>query len=286
MFSRYQTYIDLIRLRKPIGTWLLLWPTLSALWISHTPPSLIFQLIFGLGALITRSAGCILNDLADIDIDQNVQRTHKRPLAAKQLSKTQAIYLLLLLAGIGFLLLIPLNSYCWLLAGIATIGSAFYPYCKRFFALPQLILGMVFNLGVLMAFAATQNTLPAQAWLLYVASVFWTLGYDTIYAIADKQEDLLLKIHSSAITFGQYDAAAVLIFYLLHLALWFYLFLSSAWHAIFLVFWLPAFAHQLWQYLLCRHRQPGSCMRAFAQSHWSGFFLLIGYIVQNYLQLG
>ena len=210
--GRLCVYGRLMRVEKPIGTLLLLWPTLWALWIaSEGVPDVVILLAFMLGTFLMRSAGCVVNDFADRDIDGAVARTNQRPFAQGLVSKSEALLLLLILCLLAALCLLPLNRLTWLMSLPALFLAITYPFTKRFFPLPQFYLGLAFSFGIPMAFAAVTESVPPLAWLIFAANVLWTLAYDTIYAMADKEDDLKIGIKTSAITFGRHDVEAVML---------------------------------------------------------------------------
>ena len=203
--------MQLTRMNKPIGTLLLLWPTLWGLWIAgngHPDPRIL--LIFILGTFMMRSAGCAINDYADRDIDLHVRRTSGRPITSGKISPKEALSLAAALALISFLLILPLNSLTLLLSIPAVFLAASYPYTKRFFAIPQAYLGIAFGFGIPMAFAAELGSVPPVAWVMLAANIFWSIAYDTEYAMVDRDDDIHLGIHSAALLFGSYDVAAVM----------------------------------------------------------------------------
>ena len=204
--QRLLRYSVLMRLNKPIGTFLLLWPTLWALWLAAKGvPSWHLLWIFCTGVVVMRAAGCIINDIADKDFDQHVARTQQRPLACRVLSLKEAVILLLILLTIGLCLLLQLNRLAIICGIIASALSALYPLTKRYTHLPQVVLGITFNSGILIAFAATLGHFTALMWWLYLTAIVWTMIYDTFYAMADKADDIKIGIKSTAILFGRYD---------------------------------------------------------------------------------
>ncbi len=212
--SRLDRYEKLMRLDKPIGTLLLLWPTLWALWIAtRGQPHWLLVWIFALGTLLMRSAGCVINDYADRDFDPHVERTRDRPLAARTVSTGEALMLAAVLIGCSFLLILPILEKVWWLALIALFLAASYPFTKRFFALPQAYLGVAFGFGIPMAFAAATGEVGVLGWTMLVANIFWALAYDTEYAMVDREDDLKIGIRTAAITFGRFDVAAVMLCY-------------------------------------------------------------------------
>jgi 4-hydroxybenzoate polyprenyltransferase len=209
---RLFAYYRLARMDKPIGTLLLLWPTLWGLWLAGAgQPDPLLVIIFCVGTFLMRSAGCVINDWADRDIDGHVERTKDRPLASGEISSREALYLAAALAIFALIIALPLNRLALLLTLPAVFLAASYPFTKRFFALPQAYLGIAFSFGIPMAFAAQTNAVPPVAWALMLANLLWTVAYDTEYAIVDKPDDLKIGIKTSAITFGRYDILAVML---------------------------------------------------------------------------
>src|SRR5664279_5137668 len=218
--QRLDLYEKLMRLDKPIGTLLLLWPTLWALWIATGgKPHWLLVWIFALGTLLMRSAGVVINDYADRDFDPHVERTKDRPLAARRVSTGEALTLAAVLMFCAFLLILPIFRQIWWLALIAVFLAATYPFTKRFLAMPQAYLGVAFGFGIPMAFAAVSTYLPPLAWWLVLANIFWAIAYDTEYAMVDRDDDLKIGIKTAAITFGRFDVAAVMLCYALNFAL-------------------------------------------------------------------
>src|SRR4051812_24536657 len=253
-------YVRLVRLDKPIGILLLLWPTLIALWLaSNGKPDLNVLAIFVFGTALMRSAGCAVNDFADRDIDKHVKRTAERPLTSGQIKSWEALAVAAVLALVAFALILPLNGLTKKLSVAAVIIAATYPYFKRFFAIPQAYLGIAFRFGIPMAFAAVQNQVPAVAWWLPLANVFLAVAYDTEYAMVDRDDDVKIGIRTSAITFGQFDIAAVMLCYGIALAI----VLLCGWHAG-LGIWFAggvcvAAAIALYHYTLIRERDRMRC---------------------------
>lgn len=281
--SRFTLYLQLVRLDKPIGILLLLWPTLMALWIaSNGTPDWHLLLIFTLGTIFMRSAGCAINDYADRDFDRHVKRTAERPLTSGKISGREALAIAGGLALLSFALILPLNTLTKQLSVAAVLIAASYPYFKRFFAIPQAYLGIAFGFGIPMAFAAVQNTVPAIAWVMLVANIFWAVAYDTEYAMVDRDDDLKIGIRTSAITFGQWDVAAVMLCYLLYFAL-----LAACAQQIglgnyFYAGLMMAVICALYHYRLIRHRERGACFSAFRHNNWLGAALFFG-ILLDYL---
>ncbi|HEU4845088.1 MAG TPA: 4-hydroxybenzoate octaprenyltransferase [Burkholderiaceae bacterium] len=275
--NKLELYARLLRLDKPIGTLLLLWPTLSALWLaSGGKPDWKLVLIFSLGTLLMRSAGCAVNDYADQDFDKHVKRTAQRPITSGKVSGKEALAIAAALALLSFGLILPLNALTKQLSVAAVIIAASYPYFKRFFALPQAYLGIAFGFGIPMAFAAVQDTVPPLAWVMLVANVFWALAYDTEYAMVDRDDDLKIGIKTSAITFGRHDVAAVMFCYGANLAL----LLACGWllglRAWFVTGLLAAAGIAAYHYTLIRGRERDACFHAFRHNNWLGAAVFAG----------
>ena len=220
MGNRLLLYWRLVRMDKPVGTLLLLWPTLCALWIaSNGKPPVSLMVIFSLGTVLMRSAGCAINDFADRHFDRYVKRTADRPLTSGKLKPSEAIGVAVVLSVLSFFLVSFLNGLTIALSFVALFVAATYPFFKRFFALPQAYLGVAFGFGIPMAFAAVMNRVPPIAWLLLLGNVFWALAYDTEYAMVDRDDDLKIGICTSAITFGRFDVLAVMFCYLMMLSI-------------------------------------------------------------------
>ncbi len=275
--NRLQLYIRLIRLDKPVGILLLLWPTLNALWLaSDGKPDWGLVAIFCIGTALMRSAGCAINDFADRDFDKHVKRTAERPLTSGKIAAWEAVVVAAVLALISFALILPLNTLTKQLSVAAVLIAASYPYFKRFFAIPQAYLGIAFGFGIPMAFAAVQGTVPTAAWLLLAANIFWAVAYDTEYAMVDRDDDLKIGIKTSAITFGRFDVAAVMLCYALACAL----ILAVGWqHG--LRFWLAAgllaaAACAVYHYTLIRTRDRMRCFAAFRHNNWLGAAIFAG----------
>jgi 4-hydroxybenzoate polyprenyltransferase len=281
--SQLNAYFRLMRLDKPIGILLLLWPTLWALWIASAGfPDVKILTVFMLGTALMRSAGCVMNDLADRNFDGHVTRTHKRPLVAGEVSVKQALLLAALLSLISFGLVLFLNGLSIALSFAALFLAASYPFTKRFFALPQAYLGIAFGFGIPMAFAALQGAVPILAWLMLLANVAWSLAYDTEYAMVDRPDDLKIGIRSSAITFGRFDVLIVMFFYMLMLGLLAYVGLLLQLGLIYYLGLVGASLVVCYHYTLIKTRQPESCFKAFLHNNWVGA-LIFGGIFLNYL---
>jgi 4-hydroxybenzoate polyprenyltransferase len=275
--NRLSLYYRLVRLDKPIGILLLLWPTLAALWFaSGGVPDWKVLAIFVLGTALMRSAGCAINDFADRDIDKHVKRTAERPLTSGRIRSWEAVMVALVLALISFVLILPLNTLTKQLSVAAVIIAGTYPYFKRFFAIPQAYLGIAFGFGIPMGFAAVQNTVPALAWWLLLANVFWAVAYDTEYAMVDRDDDLKIGIRTSAITFGRFDVMAVMLCYGFALAI----ILACGWElglrAWFVGGIVVAAGIALYHYTLIKDRDRMACFAAFRHNNWLGAAIFIG----------
>jgi 4-hydroxybenzoate polyprenyltransferase len=275
--NKLSLYVRLIRLDKPIGIVLLLWPTLIALWIaSGGTPNLTVLAIFTIGTVLMRSAGCAINDYADRDIDKHVKRTAERPLTSGRIQSWEALAVAGVLAVLAFLLILPLNTLTKQLSVAAVIIAGTYPYFKRFFAIPQAYLGIAFGFGIPMGFAAVLGAVPVLAWWLLLANVFWAVAYDTEYAMVDRDDDLKIGIRTSAITFGRFDVAAVMLCYGAALAI----ILVCGWlvglRAWFAAGVAVAAGMALYHYTLIRHRDRMDCFKAFRHNNWLGAALFAG----------
>ena len=285
--SRISAYLDLIRWNRPAGTYLLLWPTLAALWMAAGGfPGWHLLLVFTLGTLLMRSAGCCINDLADRDFDRHVQRTAQRPVTTGAITPRAALVFGAALALTAFALVLTTNrpTMLWSVAALAV--AVIYPYTKRFFAMPQAVLGVAFSVGIPMAFAAVRGEVPALAWWLLLGNLCWVLAYDTEYAIVDRDDDLKIGIKTSAITLGRYDVAAVMCFYAVYLSVWAWLGFDGD---IALGMRWPYFAGLAaaaalagWHYTLIRERSRDGCFRAFRLNHWIGFAVFAGVVVSSW----
>jgi len=277
LIERLNAYERLIRLDKPIGILLLLWPTLWALWLSSRGhPNGTVLWIFILGTVLMRSAGCAINDYADRGFDRHVARTRERPLATGAVSPAEALVVAAVLALAAFLLVLKLNTLTIQLSFVALLLAATYPFTKRFFALPQAYLGVAFGFGIPMAFAAQTGKLPSIVWLLLTANVFWAIAYDTEYAMVDREDDRRLGIRTSAILFGHRDVAAVMLFHALFIAT----LLLAGWRLglgiLYFAGVLVAAGLAGWQYRLLRDRDPAQCFRAFRHNNWVGAAVFAG----------
>lgn len=281
--ERLTRYERLMRLDKPIGILLLLWPTLWGLWFASAGrPGAAVLWIFILGTVLMRSAGCVINDYADRDIDPHVERTRDRPLAAGLVSRTEALLLAAGLSLAAFLLILPLNRLTILMSVPALLLAASYPYTKRFLAIPQAYLGIAFGFGIPMAYAAVTASVPAMAWLLLTANVFWAIAYDTEYAMVDRDDDVRLGIKTSALTFGRYDVLAVMTCYGIMLGLLAYVGVRNGLGWIYGAGLLVAAGIMAHHYRLIRQRDRSGCFRAFLHNNWVGAAIFLG-IALDYL---
>ena len=281
--ERLEQYYYLVRLDRPIGTMLLLWPTLWALWIaSHGKPDPLVLFVFIVGTVLMRSAGCAMNDFADRKIDAHVERTRQRPIATGKVSAKEAVLIFCVLSLVSFGLVLLLNRLTIYLSFGGAALAAVYPFSKRYTHLPQVVLGMAFAWAVPMAFAAQTNSLPKEAWLIYVITVVWAVIYDTMYAMVDIEDDLKIGVKSTAILFGEADK---LILFILQLMMFAGLYLLGRQAGLGNAYYLGmgiAAVMALYQQFLIRHRQPARCFRAFLNNNWLGMVLFIG-IVLDYL---
>lgn len=275
--ERLEQYEKLMRLDKPIGILLLLWPTLWGMWFASAGnPVWLIVWIFMLGTVLMRSAGCVINDYADREFDPHVARTKDRPLAAGRISGKEALLLAAVLSILAFLLILPLNKLVMLLSIPALLLAASYPYTKRFLAIPQAYLGIAFGFGIPMAYAAVQGVVPMQAWLLLLANVFWAVAYDTEYAMVDKADDLKIGIKTSAITFGRFDVFAVMLCYAVALGLLAWVGWQDQRGLAYFAGLVVAAGIALYHYGLIRGREPEKCFRAFLHNHWLGAAIFTG----------
>lgn len=289
--SRLSLYLDLIRWDRPAGWLLLLWPTLSALWIASDGwPGWHLLAVFVLGTILMRSAGCCINDVADREFDKHVKRTAQRPVTRGAVSVKEALGLGAGLALLAFGLVLSSNAPTILLSFAALAVAILYPYAKRVVAMPQAVLGVAFSFGIPMAFSAAQGgtewslaainaAVPLTAWALLVANLFWVLAYDTEYAMVDRDDDIRIGIKTSALTLGRFDVAAVMAFYLVYLAAWTWLSLRLGLGRWFLLGVAAALLQVAWHYMLIKDRSRNGCFKAFRQNHWLGFAVFAGTVL-------
>ncbi len=280
IIRRLILYAQLVRLDKPIGSLLLLWPTLYALWLASAgKPDWQLIAIFTVGTVLMRSAGCAINDFADRDFDRHVKRTAERPLTAGKIRAWEAVMVAVVLAMLSLALITPLNLLTKQLSVLAVLIAASYPYFKRFFALPQAYLGIAFGFGIPMAYAAVLNTVPTEAWVLLLANVFWALAYDTEYAMVDRDDDLRIGIRTSAITFGRFDVLAVMLCYAISLGL---ITAVGVLHELgkgFFIGMLAAAGIAVYHWTLIRGRERMRCFAAFRHNNWLGAAVFAGVVL-------
>ncbi len=277
---RLNQYGLLMRVDKPIGSLLLLWPTLWALWLASDGfPSVKHFLIFFLGVFLMRSAGCVINDYADRNIDGNVARTSQRPLAVRLVTEREALILFVVLALLAFVLVLMLNQLSVILSFVALAIATIYPFMKRITYFPQVVLGMAFSMAIPMAFAAVQDQIPQTAWLLYVANLLWVLAYDTLYGMVDKKDDLKIGVKSTAIFFGEADLHITAIIQTMFL---FGLLLVGGKFGLNYFFYMGIFVASIligWQIYSCRKHDPEACFRAFLNNNWVGLVIFCGIVL-------
>ena len=277
IIQKLDAYERLMRLDKPIGILLLMWPTLWALLIAgHGKPDWIVVLIFATGTVLMRSAGCVMNDIADSEYDGLVERTQHRPLVNNEVSKKEAYILAIGLSLVAFALVCMLNTLTIKLSVVAMLLAASYPFTKRFLSIPQAYLGIAFGWSIPMAFAAILGNIPAIAWVLLGANIFWAIAYDTEYAMVDREDDLKIGIKSSAITFGRFDIFAVMISYAVTLLL---LVVVGKWLLLSTAYYLGlvlATGFAGYHYFLIRAREKSKCFKAFLHNNWFGLSVFAG----------
>lgn len=284
--NRLDAYRALMRMDKPIGTWLLAWPTFWALLIAaNGDPSVRLVVIFAAGVFLMRSAGCVINDFADRHIDGQVERTQDRPLAKKAVSSFEALVLFAILIFLALLLVLTLNKLTIILAFIAAALAILYPFTKRWTHGPQFILGAAFSMAIPMAFAAATNSLPLICWVLFVANLFWTVAYDTEYAMVDREDDLKAGIKSTAVLTGKWDIPFIALLQILAVCLLTYVgYMMQATYAYWggLAGMLVLF---VWQLILIRNRDTDACFLAFRQNHYAGMIFAIGLALHYWLPI-
>ena len=286
--SRLALYLQLIRWNRPAGWLLLLWPTLSALWIAARGfPGWHLLAVFTLGTILMRSAGCCINDVADREFDRHVKRTAGRPVTTGAVAVKEALLLGALLAVLAFALVLTTNPVTIGWSFVALAVTLAYPYAKRFVSMPQAVLGVAFSFGIPMAFSAVQGgdafslaalraSVPPLGWVLLLGNLFWVLAYDTEYAMVDRDDDLLIGMKTSAITLGRLDVPAVMLSYLLYMTIWAIVLVPYALGAMFYIAIGLALGQVLWHYTLIRRRTRDGCFKAFRLNHWLGFTLFAG----------
>ena len=277
MADRIKTYAQLMRLDKPIGILLLLWPMLWGLWFAAQGlPDWQILIIFVLGTILMRSAGCVINDYADRKIDPHVERTKNRPMAAGRVSSKESLLLAAGLSICAFLLILPLNQLTILLSVPALFLAGTYPFTKRFFAMPQAYLGIAFSFGIPMAFAAQTDNLPPIIWILMLANLFWVIAYDTAYAIVDKPDDLKIGIQTSAITFGRFDVLGVMVCHACFIAFMLIIGQLQQMNLAYYAGLMGATGLIIYQYTLIRNRDRALCFKAFLHNNWVGMVVFAG----------
>lgn len=280
VWERLRVYAELMRLHRPIGIFLLLWPTLWALWMAaEGPPDILVLIVFVLGVVLMRSAGCVINDYADRRIDPYVSRTAQRPIASNRVGPREALGLFLTLCLIAFALVLLMNRLTIALAFAGVALASLYPFMKRYTYLPQVILGAAFGWAVPMAFAAQLGEVPKLAWVLFTANVLWSTAYDTMYAMVDRDDDVRIGVKSTAILFGDLDRLMVFILQMLTLLA---LLLAAEAHSLggwFLVGLAVAAGLAGYQQYLIRRRVPANCLRAFLNNNWFGAAVFAGLVL-------
>lgn len=281
MREKLVLYLDLIRWNRPAGWLLLLWPTLSALWVAADGfPGWHLIAVFTLGTILMRSAGCCLNDVADRNFDRHVKRTAERPVTSGRIGVKEALALgaVLALIAFGLVLTLRIETVAWSFAALAV--AVIYPYAKRVVAMPQAVLGVAFSFGIPMAFAAVTGEVPWQAWLLLIGNLFWVLAYDTEYAMVDRDDDLKIGMKTSAITLGAWDVRAIMGFYAAYLVVWGAV--LDAPHHLWVQAGLALAAMQAaWHFVLIKDRTRDGCFKAFRLNHWVGFTVFAGLAVSS-----
>ena len=288
---RLSLYLDLIRWNRPAGWLLLLWPTLSALWVAANGfPGWHLLLVFTLGTILMRSAGCCINDVADREFDRHVKRTASRPVTTGAVSVKEALWLGAGLALLAFALVLSTNAVTIAWSFVALAMALLYPYAKRFVSMPQAVLGVAFSFGIPMAFSAVQGqdsfsldamraSVPWLAWILLLGNLFWVLAYDTEYAMVDRDDDRVIGMKTSAITLGRWDVPVILLCYLVYIVSWDVALSAYAQGTPFYVAVTLAFGQVAWHYTLIRERSRDGCFKAFRLNHWLGFTLFAGIAV-------
>ena len=280
MHDKIKLYLDLIRWNRPAGWLLLLWPSLAALWVAAGGfPGWHLLVVFTLGTILMRSAGCCVNDVADRDFDRHVKRTAQRPVTSGRIGTREALAVgaVLALCAFGLVLTTHAATIAWSFA--ALLVTLIYPYAKRHVSMPQAVLGVAFSFGIPMAFAAVQGTVPLLAWGLLVGNLFWVLAYDTEYAMVDRDDDLKIGMKTSAITLGERDVPAIMVFYVAYLLIWALLLPVPRQSPWFALGWAVAAAQVVWHFGLIRQRTREGCFKAFRLNHWLGFSVFAGVVL-------
>ncbi|WP_350294815.1 4-hydroxybenzoate octaprenyltransferase [Limnohabitans sp. Rim8] len=278
--EKIQLYLDLIRWNRPAGWLLLLWPSLAALWVAADGfPGWHLVMVFSLGTVLMRSAGCCLNDVADRNFDKHVKRTADRPVTSGRLAVKEALVLGAVLAMLAFCLVLTINrtAVMWSFAALAT--AVVYPYAKRVVSMPQAVLGVAFSFGIPMAFAAVQSEVPLLAWILLLGNLFWVMAYDTEYAMVDRDDDLRIGMKTSAITLGDKDIPAIMGFYMAYLGIWAWALGDRIQGVAAAVAGAIALLQVVWHFSLIRHRTREACFKAFRMNHWLGLTVFVGVVL-------
>jgi len=285
MLEKLKLYAELIRLNRPIGIYLLLWPTLWALWFaSNGIPDIKYLIIFSLGVVLMRSAGCAINDYADRDIDLHVARTKDRPITSGKITPKEALSVFFVLVFISFFLVIQLNTSTILLSFVALILAGTYPFMKRYHSFPQVHLGAAFAWAIPMAYSAvTQQTPPLDAWLLFIAALLWTTAYDTQYGMVDREDDLKIGVKSTAILFGKYDNLINGTLQIIFLLLITYIGYINQRSSLFFSSIIIALGFVIYQQVLTKNREPKKCLQAFLNNNWIGMVIFIGIALDYYV---
>lgn len=283
-FDNFSSYLQLMRMDKPIGIYLLLWPTLWALWIaSFGVPNWHYTLVFVLGVVLMRSAGCVINDYADRKFDGHVSRTSQRPIPSGKVTPTEALQLFFVLIVSAFFLVLTLDIYVVILSIGGLLLASIYPFMKRYTHFPQVVLGAAFSWAIPMAFMAVQADLPIEMWVLYFANLTWTIAYDTFYAMVDKDDDLKIGVKSTAIAFGKNDLLIIGLLQLTTIWLFVQLHAYLSWHwpmTVAIAASATMFVMQLWD---CRTRDKAKCFKAFLDNHYVGLIIFIGLVIEYWI---
>lgn len=286
MMQRWRLYLDLIRWDRPAGWLLLLWPTLSALWLAAGGfPGWHLLLVFILGTILMRSAGCCVNDVADRDFDRHVQRTAQRPVTSGQIAPREALLVGAVLALLALALVLTTNTVAVLWSCAAFVVAVAYPFAKRLVSMPQAVLGLAFGFGIPVAFAALQESVPLEAFWLMLGNAFWVLAYDTEYAMVDREDDMRIGIKTSALTLGQWDVAAVMVFYAMFVIIWGWQLYNRINLAIWWIAMIAICVQIMWHATLIRDRRREGCFKAFRINHWLGFVLFISVLFSSDVRL-
>ncbi len=284
LVRKINAYERLMRLDKPIGILLLMWPTLWALLLAgEGQPNWQVTIIFITGVVLMRSAGCVMNDIADRHFDGHVERTKNRPIVIGEVNTKEAVFLAAALTLVAFILVCFLNKMTILLSIAALFLAATYPLTKRFLAIPQAYLGIAFGISIPMAFAAIQNQIPALAWWLMLANIFWAIAYDTEYAMVDRDDDIKIGIQSSALLFGRFDVFAIVFSYFCMLGIFIAIGQSKNFSVYYYSGIALAAALVVWQYQMIQNRNQTNCFKAFLANNWIGFVLLLSLLAEYYL---